>query len=386
MKIGAGLGLSMFSLLQLACADDLPPLHMHIFAKRPATPDAASAHSIGTGNTPHLHMAVLSGRSASIPLRTPARGRNLTVTGERVTAMALQTDIHKTTGYAAAAPAAGRLLYDFSTGYQRERMSWNVAAPGGSPNPLTGVRWHDLELWGIRGLVDIVSPSGLAIKGEAGFAWSYAGQGQENTYARDGGRNPVSQINSKSDSGYAYEASLGLGYQWLFGNPQASALWFGATPLAGYAWRQQQRVLRSSQASAGGAVAGKNLYTATWHGPWLGLDLNFGFAGQHELFGSFAHHWVVGYRGDGQWQQAPNLLQPDSFSHRSEGSGYVASAGYRFHTRDLWGFSVRFDYQHWQADSGDETLYFAGGGNVHSVLNEVKRDVFGINLGLNVAF
>lgn len=374
----------------------LPAMKMHVFAEQPAPPTANGSRRITMPDSPALHMVVFNdagynGRNAAEPVLAP-RGENLRLNYSGDNGVEVQRDIRSSQPHQAAADPS-MLMYDFSTGYQRSRMDWSVSAPnGGSPNPLTEAKWDNLDLWGIRGLIDIVSPSGIALKANAGIAWTLAGSSEETGYAADNRQQPFSRIAGNADNGYAWDASMGLGYQFRLGDPRQHPVWFAATPLAGYAYREQKLTSSDGQQQItdyglnSQSLQGKsNTYVASWHGPWVGMDMKLSMFDQHELFTSFEHHWVD-YRGEGDWGQSNNLAHPDSLNHKADGAGYLASLGYRYRTPDYWGLSISVDYQNWQTDPGTENLHLTNGTTVQSTLNEVNRESFGINLGLNVAF
>ena len=81
-----------------------------------------------------------------------------------------------------------------------------------------------------------------------------------------------------------------------------------------------------------------------------------------------------------------DIQQPKSFEHKTDATGIVASAGYRYLTDDLWGLSVSVDYQKWEGDSGSETLYTVNDEQFNSKLNDVDWKSLGINLGVNLNF
>ncbi len=370
----------------------LPAMKMHVFAEQEVAPAASRPRQIAGKNMPPLHMVVFNdgSQNSTAPL-SAQQGQNLRINYSDDNRIEVQRDIKSTPRYQSSADQS-MLMYDFSTGYRRSRMDWNVAAPGGSPNPLTEVKWSNLDLWGIRGLIDIVAPAGIALKANAGYAWTFGGSAEETGYASDGRQNPFSRITGDAGDGYAWDASLGLGYQFRLGDPQQHQVWFAATPLAGYAYREQKLTASDGQQQITSyglnsqTLQGKtNDYVSSWHGPWVGMDMRLLMFDQHELFTSFEHHWID-YHADGDWQQSDNLSHPDSFSHNADGSGYLASLGYRYRTADYWGVSVSVDYQNWTTDPGTEDLYFSSGETVQSTLNEVNSESFGVNLGLNIAF
>ncbi|MGD7034682.1 hypothetical protein [Methylotuvimicrobium buryatense] len=252
-------------------------------------------------------------------------------------------------------------------GYQRESLAWSVASADGAIDPITRVEWQDLDTWKLKGRMDIVSPSGITLRGDAGYAWVLNGSGQEAGF--DGAPN-----SQNAGDGYSWDVSVGLGYRLQVGDTESVA--FAATPLAGYAWRRQRYVMQGVE---------ENRYAASWQGPWVGLDTSLTWLDYHQLFVSAQYHWAD-YEASGDWRQLADVRHPDSFEHEADATGYLGSLGYRYMRPEGWGLSLSFDYQKWQGDPGQERFYFANGEVVESRFKDLSRESVGVNLGINLQF
>lgn len=273
------------------------------------------------------------------------------------------------------------------TGYQHDTLSWSVAAPSGSPNPLTETSWTQ-NMWGVNSEILFSTPWNVVLKANGGYAWTFDGIGNESSYLSDGRNDPFSSVNSSADGSTAWEASVAIGYAFKFAeaNPVAQ---FNLTPLVGYQWQEQSLLLKNSVQSIPAFTpinsSLSNRYIARWQGPWLGFDTDVVLFEQHQLFSSFSYHWAD-YSAVGQWQQSQALQQPTSFTHQANANAYLASIGYRYIADEFWSVHVVFNYQHWESVKGTEDLYFSSGQTIQSQLNPVKRQSFAGNMGVRFAF
>lgn len=283
-------------------------------------------------------------------------------------------------------------FYYLDSGYQNDSFNWSVASPTGTPDTLTEVEWKNLSLVGFDVGFTMSMPYNLVFKGDARYAWTVAGNSRQTSFLRDGRTRPFSSIENDSDDGYAWYGSFALGYALDFGSMIHDPVAFNFTPLAGYSWRKQNLKADNGREQLAGFILSnpetrnlENSYSARWDGPWLGADMTLSAFQHHQIFSSFQHHWAD-YKAEGHWRQSPELQQPKSFEHNTDATGIVASAGYRYLTDELWGVSVSIDYQNWESESGKETLFTINENQFNSRLNEVERESFGINIGVNMDF
>lgn len=283
-------------------------------------------------------------------------------------------------------------LFHIDSGYRHDTVEWDVAAPGGAPNTQMTAEWQDIEMAELKGGFNIGMPYGLTLNGQTGYAWTVDGAGRQQYFLGDNQTRLFSDTRHDGSNGDAWNVSLALGRAFIFGSPESSPVWFKATPLAGYAWRQQDLSLRNGQQqlnATGFSTQTANVendYRMRMHGPWLGMDLNLSILQSHQLFASFQHHWAD-YQGKGRWRQAAALLeQPLGFEHSTDITGIVASAGYRFFARDGWGLSLAFDYQKWDGESGVERSFLSDGNELEARLNDISQESVGVNFGINMRF
>lgn len=282
--------------------------------------------------------------------------------------------------------------YYIDSSYQQDSINWSVASPTGRPDTLTEIEWKNVSFIGFDAGFKAAMPYGIVLKGDAGYAWEVSGNNHQIFYAGDGRTQAFSNIEANANNSRTWHGSVALGYTLDFGSINTDPIALNITPLAGYAWREQnlksnngkQRLTTFNQTDPT-SLTQENTYNTHWYGPWLGADITLSAFKKHQLFSSLQHHWA-NYKAEGYWRQSQDIQQPKSFEHKTDATGIVASAGYRYLTDDLWGLSVSVDYQKWEGDSGSETLYTVNDEQFNSKLNDVDWKSLGINLGVNLNF
>ena len=82
-----------------------------------------------------------------------------------------------------------------------------------------------------------------------------------------------------------------------------------------------------------------------------------------------------------------DLEHPESFKHKAEGTGYVASVGSQIRLAQDIFVELSVDYQDWSADkNGEDKMFFADGSTAKMKLNDVNWKSMGANIGLSYAF
>jgi hypothetical protein len=281
----------------------------------------------------------------------------------------------------------------FSAGYLQSDLGWDVGSPTGKPNTLLDSQWDRVELFNIQAGLTADLPYGLALKTAGSYGWEISGAARQTLYMDDNRMSPFATMQGDSDDSYQWALSLGLGYPLDLGVPFRSPYWLRVTPLGGYAWNRQKYTLKNGRQTIdlphGAAVDNADhneelRYKADWDGPWLGADMTFGMAANHQFFSSFEHHWVD-YSADGRSENNDRLVD-GKYQHNTDATGINASVGYRFVSEELWGVTLSADYARLDGESGRETLYTSSGETFKSRLNDIEFESFGVNLGVNLMF
>ncbi len=344
-------------------ADDTPPLAIHFFDEASVKAESVEVASAETPDALPFQMVVYTSEPEPVQKAEPI-----------------------------AVDRSG-IEMQFSAGYLQSDMAWNVAAPGGLPNPLLDSKWDSLDMLNLKAHLMADIPYGLALKMAGSYAWELDGTAQQTTYMGDNRTFPFASLNGDSDDSYQWALSFGVGYPLELGVPFQSPYWLRVTPLGGYAWNRQKYTLQNGKQSIdlpkGAAVDNADYneelrYKAEWDGPWLGSDVTFGLAAQHQIFSTFEHHWVD-YSAEGRSENSASLVD-GRYQHQTDATAINASVGYRFISDDLWGVTLSADYQKLDGEPGKETLYTSSGERYESRLNDIEFESFGVNLGVNINF
>lgn len=280
---------------------------------------------------------------------------------------------------------------DFSIlpGYRQDNIKWSIAGLNGTPNILSELQWNDLKIGYLGGEINLDTPWNVVLQGRGGYGTIFDGSNQDSDYFGNDRTFEFSRSNNNSDSGYVWDASLAIGYQFDFIADGEIKPWFSVTPLAGYSYNEQHlRITDGFQTiPAFGPFPDLNSsYDTTWKGPWLGLDLDIAITDNVDLFTGFEYHFAE-YEAQANWNLRTDFQHPVSFTHTANGYGIVASLGGRYRFTDYLALLLALDYQYWNAnEDGVDTTFFSNGQILTTGLNEVKWQSFGVNLGLQLSF
>ncbi len=294
--------------------------------------------------------------------------------------------------YQADTSQAPTLVYYLDSSYQQDDVSWSVAGPNNFPDTLTEVNWKKIDLIGFQAGLSIPLPLNMLFKADGQYAWTVSGRNSQQFFLNNSKTQLFSNTDYDADHGSSWFGSVALGYAFNLGSPPTDTLAVQFTPLAGFSWREKNLSAQNGQQQLDNFEAvnrdgdnQQNSYRARWYGPWVGADLSVSAFQQHQLFSSFQHHWAE-FKADGHWRQNNDLQQPISFQHKADADGIVASAGYRYLTRQLWGIRLSVDYEKWDSQSGEEKLFTRNNNQIQSRFNGIQRESVGINLGLSMQF
>jgi hypothetical protein len=256
------------------------------------------------------------------------------------------------------------------------------------------LEWEDLHIAEAQGNFSLTSPAGWHLRGRVGHGWILEGENQDSDFLSHNRSFEFSRSNNEADRGHVFDASLGFGHRFVFGG-DAQKPWLSLTPLVGYSYHMQNLRMHDFHQTVSdfgfpipvGTRSKRlnNRYETQWHGPWLGLGLQATVWDRIDLFGEAAHHWAS-YHAQAQWNLRREFMQPRSFVHNTEGTGVTARVGARYRAATNWALEVVADYQRWQSDPGEYTVFFSDGTSGSAKLNEVNRDSFGLGVGFGYSF
>ena len=310
--------------------------------------------------------------------------------------------------FAVTAPAAGlekkkhRLVetdFTFSAGYRQDSLDWNIAGdlfPGYNVNVLSELTWDDLESYQVKFQGSLIIPNIIALHGYADYGWIFDGDNQDSDFAGDDRTLEFSRSNNSADDDDVWDVSLAVGYPFRTGRRVIGTI----TPLVGYSYHEQnlnmtdgvQTIATPGVTPPLGPFGGlDSSYDTEWHGPWLGIDLNFRAAAiktvahRFETFISYEYHWVD-YEAEADWNLRDDLRHPKSFTHDADGNGWILRTGLNFILHRNVAVNFTYEYQDWSTDSGTDKIFFANGQTAETRLNEVNWTSYSLGLGMSVRF
>jgi hypothetical protein len=288
--------------------------------------------------------------------------------------------------------------FNLSNGYRRDDIDWNIAGnpDGDNPNVLSELTWDDIEIYQVRlqGALEIRRI--LYARGSAGYGWILDGDNQDSDYDADNRNEEYSRSNNQTRDDDVWDLSAGVGYPFRPGRSSAIRI----APMIGYSYHEQnlritdgfQTIATPGRTPPVGPIQGlDSTYDTQWHGPWAGVDLQFGtpldsrWLHRFEIGGSFEYHWLD-YEAVAKWNLRSDLDQNKSFKHEADGTGVVLSAfGRLFFTRH-WAVQVEGTYLNWSTDEGTDTVFLADGSRLKTQLNEVNWKSYSVMAGLTFQF
>lgn len=269
-----------------------------------------------------------------------------------------------------------------STGIRVDNFKWNIAgdSSGGNPNILSELTWTDLEIFQLKLRGRAAIGNRLYLRGVFDYGWIYGGDNQDSDFRGDDRTREFSRSNNKSDKGEVWDASAGIGFRNRL-NLGAGTL--DISPVAGYSYhRQNLWIINGVQTiPALGPFSGLNSsYSARWHGPWLGIDLDYNL-NRLAFYGSFEYHYA-NYKAEADWNLRSDFAHPKSFEHHANGRGLVGTLGADYAIGKNWAIDGSFDLQDWETSHGVDRTFFTSGVISDTQLNEVKWDSYAVMLGL----
>jgi hypothetical protein len=96
-------------------------------------------------------------------------------------------------------------------------------------------------------------------------------------------------------------------------------------------------------------------YDADWSGPWAGLNIRLEADDPTSVIINMEYHWAD-YYADANWNLRDDLAHPVSFTHSTRGHGFIVSIAVSHAVAKHWELLARMESQHWQANSGIDTL------------------------------
>lgn len=265
-----------------------------------------------------------------------------------------------------------KLVLGLDAGWRQDDLHWDIASdPTGSltPNVLSELRWKHVQSFQTA-LTAEAEDRHVVFRSRAAYGRIGKGLNEDSDYAGDNRTLEWSRSRNDASAGYTADVSGALG--WRF---EPAGAW-SFVPLAGYAWHRQFLRMRNGyqvvskvvtingvtyQAPPLGPFTGlDSRYIANWHGPWLGVELDWhGAAWQARMTGRY--EWNR-YRGEANWNLRQDLAHPLSFLHRARGHGWHFQARVERRISEQLILGLDTGFSRFDTRAGTDTSYLSTGG------------------------
>ena len=268
--------------------------------------------------------------------------------------------------------------------YRQDRFTWHKADLGGVPNILSELKWENLRIYAIKGVLRHDTGRRTFLEATGSFGWIYSGTNQDSDYDLNDRQGEFSRTYANAGDGRVLDGSLAFGWKLQENAKQQTTL------LGGYAINTQSLTMRNLfiviPASDYGPYPGANtMYKAMWSGPWLGLEHSRELGKRTKLKLRLEYH-LPHYRGEAHWNLRTDLAHPVTNNHWADGRGTVVSLGLEHSLGKNWSLGAAIDYTSYTANRGTDQVNFADGSNVHLPLNKVTWDSWAYRLTATYRF
>ena len=274
-------------------------------------------------------------------------------------------------------------------GYRQAELHWSIAgdSSGCCPNVLSELTWSDLLIRQIQTDFEISQNQRAQVFGKIGYGQIIKGDNQDSDYLGDNKTFEFSRSNNSAD-GDLLDLSIGVSVL-LFRPVETIVGWeLRIYPKIGYSYHEQNLEMKEGFQTipATGSFAGlDSTYETEWHGPWLGLALEFELS-RSSYFGLEFQHHDVDYSAEADWNLRQDLMHPKSFEHSADGRGNLVEISYRNRVNEKWAWGLDLLMENWETDKGRDKTYFANGNVLETQLNEVVFTSWMLSLGFDYNF
>ena len=203
-------------------------------------------------------------------------------------------------------PAIAATQFDIFPSYRQDNFIWNKAGLNDFPNVLSELKWENLRIQGIKGVLKHDMGKRHFLEASGGWGWIYSGANQDSDYDGDNRTEEYSRSNNTADHGNVFDLSLALGWKLQDKPTRRTSL------LAGYAINSQNLTMTNGMQTIppDGPFPGLNAaYKGLWRGPWLGIAHEQKLHKKWALMTRVEYH-LPNFNGEAHWNLRPDLAHP----------------------------------------------------------------------------
>ena len=275
-------------------------------------------------------------------------------------------------------------------GFRSDKLDWNIAGDtkGHNPNILSELTWEGLKIFEVTAGFSTDLNKSQYLRGSFGYGWINDGVNQDSDYKGDNRTQEFSRSNNDADEGHVWDLSAGIGLKNEI-TPDLSV-----NPVVGVSFHRQNLVIRNGYQTVASVADGtppvgpihnlNSKYSASWYGPWAGVDAKYKTAAL--AFTATAELHLARFLAEADWNLRSDLNHPKSFEHTALGGGLSTEAGVEYAAAESWTFSIDAGYQVWKAVNGRDRTFFRDGTVSDTRLNAVNWSSFVFSLGARYSF
>ncbi len=278
---------------------------------------------------------------------------------------------------------------DLTAGYRTGKLQWNIASDitgTATPNILSELTWRELEIYQATLAVTLRPAGDWYVYGSGTLGSVEDGKNRDSDYAADNRSGEFSRSDNSVSGDEVWDVSAAVGRTVHLRDDSGESVQI--TPLIGYSRHKQNvRITDGVQTiPPGGPFPGLDTtYHAGWDGPWVGVDVVVEGPRKIDLLARLEYH-RVDYYGEGNWNLRADLAHPKSFEHTADGKGLYGRLGIRYAFHHQGHLLVTADAQAWETDAGTDRIYYLGGAQAQTRLNDVAWESWSVNIGVSFPF
>ena len=120
-----------------------------------------------------------------------------------------------------SAPVQAATSLEILPTHRQDRFTWNKAGPDGVPNIISELKWENLRIYAVKGVLRHDTDRRTFLEATGSFGWIYSGRNQDSDYDEDNRQGEYSRSYANAGDGRGTVVSLGLdhslGKNWSVG-------------------------------------------------------------------------------------------------------------------------------------------------------------------------
>ena len=138
-----------------------------------------------------------------------------------------------------SAPVQAATSLEILPTHRQDRFTWNKAGPDGVPNIISELKWENLRIYAVKGVLRHDTDRRTFLEATGSFGWIYSGTNQDSDYDQNDRQDEYSRSYANAGDGRVLDGSLAFGWKLQEKAKQQTTL------LGGYAINTQSLTMRN---------------------------------------------------------------------------------------------------------------------------------------------